>query len=230
VEGLRRDFGTVVGVSATFAMNGGYRGVVQIAPALPLGRDGVHLRWADRALRGYDGFFRGLEAAAGRPIAYRWRALRFVFARSLNRRTPAAWAHDWTVTYNVNGGINDTFERVDTTLFHEIFHLNDAAHGDWSPRVLEPLYTRIVARCGARTACLTPYAPNTLRVRGGTYYAFQPGNDVREYAAELAVRYYLEQSGRWRGRPFKCGPPENARAWALFVHEFFAGIDRTPSC
>lgn len=71
----------------------------------------------------------------------------------------------------------------------------------------------------------------------GTYYAFQPnnGNGVHEYAAELAVRYYKEQAEMLRAkrlaRPaFKCGPPENARAWKALVDEFFGGRDLVPTC
>ncbi len=74
-------------------------------------------------------------------------------------------------------------------------------------------------------------------VRGGTYYAFQPGNGeaVHEYAAELALRWYLEQRTVRRGdklrRPaFKCGPPENRRAWDALVAEFFGGADAVPAC
>jgi hypothetical protein len=29
---------------------------------------------------------------------------------------------------------------------------------------------------------------------------------------------------------FKCGPPENARAWQALVAEFFAGRDLVPAC
>ena len=47
----------------------------------------------------------------------------------------------------------------------------------------------IERRCGVRTACLAPYAPTATIVRRGTYYAFQPGNDVREYARQRLRRY-----------------------------------------
>jgi hypothetical protein len=74
-------------------------------------------------------------------------------------------------------------------------------------------------------------------VRGGTYYAFQPNNGavVHEYAAELAVRYWKEQSemlakGKLARKAFKCGPAENARSWRALVDEFFAGVDRVPTC
>jgi hypothetical protein len=31
-------------------------------------------------------------------------------------------------------------------------------------------------------------------------------------------------------RAFKCGPPENARAWQAVVSEFFDGRDLVPPC
>ena len=74
-------------------------------------------------------------------------------------------------------------------------------------------------------------------VRGGTYYAFQPNNGdaVHEYAAELALRYYRENRASMREEAlkkpgFKCGPPENLRAWSALSAEFFGGVDRTPTC
>jgi hypothetical protein len=72
-------------------------------------------------------------------------------------------------------------------------------------------------------------------VRRGTYCAFQPGNDVHEYAAEVALRRYMEQRAIVRAerpvRPaFKCGPPESRRAWAAVVDEFFGGVDLVPGC
>lgn len=52
-------------------------------------------------------------------------------------------------------------------------------------------------------------------------------------AAELAVRYFKEQSEmlaaqRLARRAFKCGPAENARAWRALIDEFFAGRDLVP--
>jgi hypothetical protein len=125
-------------------------------------------------------------------------------------------------------------DAVRETLFHEIFHLNDQAHGDWSARGLAPIFDAVVAKCGARSECLAPYAPNTTKVRGGTYYAFYPGNGVGEYAAELALRYYKEHRAVFHKTPFgaafKCGPAENAQAWKAIADEFFGAIDRTPPC
>ena len=99
------------------------------------------------------------------------------------------------------------------------------------------MFEAVVRKCGTTSACLAPYSPNGTIVRGGTYYSFQPGNGVREYAAELGLRYYREQRaalGLVKPAPklarFKCGPPENARAWALLRDELFAGIDVVPPC
>ena len=87
-------------------------------------------------------------------------------------------------------------------------------------------------------ACSTISVPlNDMMVRGGTFYAFQQnnGDTVHEYAAELAVRYFKEQSewlatGKLTRKAFKCGPPENGRAWSSLVSEFFAGRDLVPPC
>ncbi|MBC7975211.1 MAG: hypothetical protein H7138_09515 [Myxococcales bacterium] len=109
--------------------------------------------------------------------------------------------------------------------------------GDWSGTQLRADYDAITQRCGTEIGCLTPYAPNNTRVRGGTYYAFQRknGDAVHEYAAELAVRYWKEQremraAGKLSRPAFKCGPPENRRAWHALVAEFFAGRDLVPDC
>ena len=121
--------------------------------------------------------------------------------------------------------------------FHEVFHLNEGDRDDWSRRMLGPIVDKIVAKCGVSRVCLKPYAPHSLTVRGGTYYAFQPNNGdmAREYAAELAKRYLIEQGHALRnevypGGWFKCALSENARAMALLADEFFAGFDATPSC
>ena len=97
------------------------------------------------------------------------------------------------------------------------------------------MHDAIVKRCGTATACLAPYAPSSTIVRGSTYYAFHPANTVEEYAAELALRYYREERAALRKEalgapPFKCGPPENARAWRALVDEFFAGADHVGPC
>ncbi|MGO8994043.1 MAG: hypothetical protein ACLQVI_11995 [Polyangiaceae bacterium] len=214
-------------------MDGGYRGTVQLVPALPVGADRKHLVWVASALRDFDDFF-AVMATHG-TLRYRWRGLVLRFFRSVGKTTPNAFASDWSVAYNVNGSIDTSATATRETLFHEIFHLDDEDHGDWSPEHLAVLRDAIVRRCGARTACLAPYAPTSTIVRRGTYYAFQPGNDVREYAAEVALRWYREQRAIVRGeplegRPFKCGPEENRRAWEAIDAEFFGGVDLVPAC
>ena len=235
---LYRDTGDVAGVGPPELMDGGYRGQIRLVPQLPLGGYRKHLVWTDQAMRAIDAWFTALYDGTKLSPSYRWTALRFRFVRSVKKRTPSAYAFDWTIEYNVEGSLLTSADGVRETLFHELFHLNDEDHKDWSAKTLQTDYDAIVAKCGIKASCLAPYAPNTTKVRAtGTYYAFQPnnGNGVHEYAAELAVRYFKEQSEMLRAgklaRPaFKCGPAENARAWQAFVDEFFAGRDLVPAC
>lgn len=249
---LYRASGDVAGVGPDEIMDGGYRGKIHLVPELPIGKYRTHLAWVADSLRSIDGLFQKLFGTAPAP-AYRWRALQLRFVRSVGKRTPSAYALGWIVEYNVEGSLLTSFAGVRETLFHEIFHSNDAAHGGWSSKALRKDYDAILAKCGldakpgaggAREVkpreanrCLAPYAPNDTVVRGGLYYAFQQdnGDPVHEYAAELAVRYWKEQSemlaaGKLSRRPFKCGPPENGRSWKALIGEFFAGRDLTPPC
>lgn len=235
---LFQSTGDVAGMGAEEELDGGFRGVIRLVPQLPINGYRKHLLWISRGATATDQFFDRLFAEQPKP-SYRWRALQFRFVRSLVKHRPSAYANDWTITYNVEGSLNLSEKAVRETLFHEIYHLNDDAHGDWSARHLGKDYRAILEKCGARPtlACLAPYAPNDTLVRGGTYYAFQQnnGNTVHEYAAELAVRYFKEQSemlskGKLSRRAFKCGPAENARAWSALLREFFAGRDLTPPC
>ena len=64
-----------------------------------------------------------------------------------------------------------------------------------------------------KAKCLAPFAPNDTKVRAtGTYYAFQPNNGdaVHEYAAELAVRYFKEQTRDGRARQAARAPRSSA--------------------
>jgi hypothetical protein len=225
--------GTVADVLPEETFDGGYRGMVHLVPAVPTGADRKHLEWVVAALSDFDAFFAGLSAH-GQP-RYRWQRLTLRFFRSVGKTTPNAFAQGWTVAYNVNGSIDTNPTQSRETLFHEIFHLDDADHGDWSAANLTALQDAIRRKCGARTACLAPYAPTSTIVRNGTYYAFQPGNDVHEYAAEIAIRYYREQRAILRGehpiRPaYKCGPPANKQAWDALAKEFFGGVDLVGAC
>ena len=233
---LYRELGDVAGVGPEEIMDGGYRGKIHLVPQLPSGKYRKHLAWVVAARRSIDAFFTELFDGHA-PPAYRWRAITLRFVRSINKRTPSAYAYGWLIEYNVEGSLMTSEARVTETLFHELFHNNDAHHKGWSARTLQADYDAIVKKCGTKVRCLAPYAPNTTKVRGGTYYAFQPnnGNGVHEYGAELAVRYWKEQrammtTGKLAGVAFKCGPPENARAWKALVDEFFAGRDLTPPC
>ena len=230
--------GDVAGVGPEEVMDGGFRGTIKLVPQLPIHGYRKHLVWVADGSQSIDRFFDSLFAGQPKP-SYRWHALQFRFVRSLVKHRPSAYAFAWTIEYNVEGSLNTSAKSVRETLFHELFHLNDEAHGDWSAAQLGADYRAILKKCGARPtlACFSPYAPNDTRVRGGTYYAFQQNNGetVHEYAAELAVRYFKEQSemlgkGRLSRRAFKCGPAENARAWRALVSEFFADRDLVPAC
>ena len=229
-SGLYSASGTVMGVLPEQDFDGGYRGKLHLIPHLPIGVDRKHLEWAAGALLDFDSFFTSL---GGKP-RYRWRALDFRFFESVKRRTPSAYAVEWAVAYNVSGSLFGSEAGVRGTLFHEVFHLNDQAHGNWSERALSPIYDRIVKKCGVAVKCLEPYTPDSIKVRGGTYYDFQPGNGVGEYAADIARRYYTEHRALLKKEktvtPFKCGNADNAKAWGLVVEEFFGGVDLVPAC
>lgn len=230
------------GVEAAHTMDGGYRGMIRIEPAVPVNGDRKHIEWIALAMRDLDQFWTDLDKLGGTRATkrYRFRPITLRFMRSMNgKRTPSAYAHDWTVAWNLEGSLHTSADAVRETLVHEIFHLNDRAHaatseGWWSSLTLSKDYEAIAKKCGTAIGCLTPFTPNGTIVRGGTYYSFQPGNGVVEYAAELALRYYREQRAVLRKlpreKPFKCGPPENARAWEAMRDEFFGGVDAVPPC
>lgn len=231
--------GSVAGLEPKRTMNGGWRGFIQLVPERPIGRHRRHLGYLVAAARDFETFFSSIKKNAPNPVRFYYRHLAYKFLRSVNRTTPSAYAKGWSVAYNVSGSLHRNAKAVRETMFHEIFHLNDRKHKDWSERALGQTFAAILKRCNRSgrlsTPCLQPYAPGTTMVRGGTYYAFQPGNGVWEYAAELATRYFNEHwtllSGRrLRKRPFKCGPKENQKSWQLFAEEFFGGVDRIPDC
>lgn len=239
VTTLYDEAGVVVGVEARHTMDGGWRGNIELVPEPPLGRHRRHVAWLVPAFRDYARFFAGLEERGQKKASFRYAPIRLRFFRSVGRTTPSAYASGWTVAYNVSGSLHTTPDAVRETMFHETFHLNDRAHGRWSEKALTRPFEAILARCSQggklSTPCLKPYAPNETMVRGGTYYAFQPGNGVWEYAAELAIRYYREHrrvlaDQQLTAKAFKCGPAPNAETWQLLVDEFFGGIDLVPPC
>ncbi len=235
---LYDQYGDIVGVEEEHFMNGGFRGTLHIVPAWPTGPGELkHLHWVLGLRRELAAFEAAMNAKSVAPIRYRHRAIAWKFLRSVKRKTPSAYASNWEVGYNLDGSLNTSQTAVRDLLVHEIFHLNDQGHGGWSLRTLAPVVSSIFARCKTDLACLKPYAPTTLKVRGGTYYAFQPnnGNMAAEYAAELAARFFLEQRSAMRSEPFapgafKCKTPENAHAWRALSEEFFGGVDLVAGC
>jgi hypothetical protein len=233
---LYRATGDLAAVGVDEIMDGGYRGKIHLVPQLPTGSYRQHLVWVAAAMTSIDKFF--ANQLGNQAPSYRWRALAFKFVRSVKKRTPSAYATTWAIVYNVEGSLLKSEIGVRETLFHEIFHLNDEDHADWSHKTLANDYDAIVAKCGEKVRCYAPYAPNDTKVIAtGAYYAFQKnnGDPVHEYAAELAVRYFKEQTEmqtkKKLGRPaFKCGSAENARSWKSLVDEFFGGRDLVPEC
>lgn len=231
---LYNRFGILAGTDTDHVMNGGYRGMLHLVPAPPVGADRRHIAWVLAASNDFEAFFSGLEQRGASAVHYRWHPITLRYMRSVNARTPSAYALDWDIAYNLSGSLHVSADAVRETMFHEIFHLNDGAHHEWSITALGLVFDSIVRKCGVVTACLTPFSPNSTMVKNGTYYSFQPGNGVREYAAELAVRYFREHRAILRKETplarFKCGPSSNARAWELFAQEFFGGFDLVPAC
>lgn len=217
-------------------MDGGFRGRIHIVPTPPVGVDRKYLDWVYRAYEKMATWQASFREKEGTSPNYRMTPITLKFFVSEQRTTPSAYAIDWSIAFNLRGSLLQTETGVHETFVHETFHLNDQAHGDWSSRTMTELYRGIRNRCGTKSACFAPYSPGTTVVRGGTYYAFHADNDVREYAAELMVRFYKEADLAFRGASspksakFKCGPVENARAWEGFVNEFFGGKDPVPGC
>lgn len=225
--------GVVAGLLPAQRMDGAYRGILHLVPELPVHENRHHLGWLSSSLQQIDAFYGTLREKSP-SVRYRSKPTAVRFFRSVKRRTPSATALDWIISYNVAGSLFKDERRVRETLVHEIFHLNDQQRSGWSRRVLAKVYRAIVEKCGTDKKCLKPYTPDELVVIGGTYYAFMPDNGVAEYAADLAKRYYIEQTAQLRGQPvqhpFKCQTLENGEAWRLLVHEFYGGVDHVPPC
>lgn len=204
-------------------------------PALPVGDDRQHLAWIIASFERYDEVFSTLAAQAPAPIDFRLRPDAFVFFRTETRTYPSAWGQGGVVGYNLDGPLHTSERDVLETLFHELFHLNDERRGGWSASVLGDVFEAIVSRCGGDHECLGSFAPGDTCVPDGTYYPFdERTRDVREYGAELALRYYLEHEAILRGLPleppFKCGSDENRAVWERLVHDFFGGLDLSRDC
>jgi hypothetical protein len=237
---LYASYGVLAALEHEHTEQMGWRGTIHLVPEAPVGKYRTHLEWLLASVRDFDRVFKTLDPEGGHPPRYRFRPVVLRFMRSVGRTTPSgtAAANRWEVSYNVVGSLNTSADAVRELLFHELFHRNDADADGWSTRVLDPIYRAVLGKCRSHTnmSCLAAYTPTSTTVRGGTYYAFQPAdyNPVLEYAAELAVRWYREARAVVLKRPlgpaFKCGPPENARAWEAMTREFFGGVDLVPAC
>lgn len=228
--------GTMTGVETKGSIKG-YGGVaIEVVPALPIGEDRRHLVWADASLAEFSAFVEALSPHAHAPVAFQVRPRALRFFRTREPSYPSAYGADGVVGYNLAGPLFTERETAHETLFHELFHLEDERQGNWSSTALVPVFDRIVERCGDDHECLTPYSPHDTVVPGGTYYPFDSRTrDVREYAAELALRYYREHrvlltGGTLDQSSFKCATEENRLAWSELVETFFGGADLAPDC
>lgn len=250
-------FGNVAGLHLPETMEGGWRGIVKIVPALPVGKNRKHLRDVNASFDDYGEFIKWLSSSAKKPVKFRISSIAFKFFKTPGKRTPSASAWKWTINYNLFGSLLLNLEGIRETLYHELFHLNDAQHQNWSEKKLLKTYNFILEKCkkymvkGNRQGekyqkCLRPYSPyKTTVLKDNVFYAFHRDSDVGEYGAELAVRFYVEHRailkkltpgeqkkilGSSAPGHFKCGPKENAYAWNLLRDEFFGGVDQTPPC
>lgn len=250
-------FGNVAGVRPEQTVDGGWRGILKMIPRLPVGRKHRHLAGVLASFKEYEMFFKWLSEKGKKHPNFRITNISFKFYVTPGRKTPSASAWKWNIAYNLNGSLLKNMDGIRETLYHELFHLNDAVHNNWSERKLRVTYDSILAKCrkyrvrGNRQSrryqkCLLPYAPyKTTVLKDNVFYAFHPESDAGEYAAELAVRYYLEHRAILKKLPehkhkktlgysargnFKCGPKENLLVWNLIRDEFFGGNDLTPPC
>jgi hypothetical protein len=234
---LHESLGVTVDVLPAETFDCGDFGQIRLVPALPAGGYRKNLRFAVDALAEYDAFFGDLHVTPHRvTFVYRayLRTLRFYL--SVGDTMPLGFSRKDTIALNVNSANVTSPQSVRQTLFHEIFLLDQPWHPRWSADNLGQIYSDIRRRCGTDRACLAPYGASSFTVlRDGTYWAFHSSDDPSEYAAEVAVRWYLEQYALLRHEPplapaFKCGPEQNRLAWDAIVEEFFGGFDLVPAC
>ncbi len=233
---LHRATDTLLGIDSRAAIDGYAGEEVSLFPALPLGDDRHHLAWLHASLGAYSSFVDALAPHASRLVTFEPRPQAIRFFRTAEPTYPSAFCIDGVISYNLNGPLHERPRDVHETLFHELFHVNDGRRGGWSSSALQGVFDTILERCGEEHDCFGPFAPHDTVVPQGTYYAFdQRTRDVREYGAELALRYLVEHEpllagGEPKLPPFKCVTPENRIAWNLLVDEFFGGADLSPDC
>lgn len=231
---LYEETGSLAGLLPEETNEDGKGHKIKLKPARPIGKNKVHLDWILDAMREYARFFREIDKHKKSPIVMQDRPLDFRFFYTEEGGTPSAFAVGRNIGYNLNGTVNVHDEAVRDTLFHEIFHLNDVWQDNFSARMLAPIEGRILATCKGNVKCLSQYAPTDTTMNGKPY-AFIDGGSGKEYAAELALRYFREQRLMIDGKPlpipaFKCGPAENKEAMQLMIDAFFGGVDLVPGC
>lgn len=224
--------GALPGLERSRDIDAAHLGRLPVEPVVPVGDYRRHLVWLRDALFDIDRTFADVARRSPRAVMFRTRPYGFRFFRTAERSYPSAYASNGVIGYNVEGPLHESSESVAATLLHEVFHLNDEGHGHWSSVALRPIFERIVRTCGDDHDCLTPYAPSDDLTDGGTYYPFDSRTrDVREYGAELALRWFHDvRSPAPASTAFKCKTPENAAAWRALVDEFFGGFDPNPEC
>ena len=222
--------GTLPGLEKARDIDAAHLGRLPVVPVVPMGEYRRHLVWVRDALTDIEKTFADVARKAPRAVMFRTRPYGFRFFKTQERSYPSAYAFEGIIGYNVEGPLHDSAESVTSTLLHEVFHLNDEGRGMWTTRVLAPIFEHIVAVCGDDHECLTPYAPSDDLTEGGTYYPFDSRTrDVREYGAELALRWFREVREP-SATPFKCVAAENEIAWQSLVEEFFGGFDPAAPC
>jgi hypothetical protein len=227
--------GALPGVDTTES-HGTYGGEqIPTRPALPVGDDRQHLEWILASFDRYEEVFTALAAHATSPIDFRLRPEAFGFFRTDTPAYPSAWGQAGVVGYNLDGPLHTSARDVLETLFHELFHLNDERRGGWSASVLGDIFEQIVRHCRDDHECLGDFAPHDTLVPDGTYYPFdRKTRDVREYGAELALRWFREHEAIVQGTPleppFKCRSEENRVAWERIAQDFFGGLDLSRDC
>lgn len=226
----------LVGVAGRSTIEG-YKGQqVELVPALPLGDERHHLAWLRASLASFDGFVDAIAARAQKPVTFTTHPKAFLFFRTRQPSYPSAFFENDAIAYNLDGPLHGSAKSVRETLFHELFHLNDHRPTLWSIGTLSATFEAIVEKCEGDHACFARYSPFDTVVPDGTYYPFdRRTRDVREYGAELALRYFLEHEvilagGPPRLPPFKCLAEENRAVWEALADSFFGGVDLSPPC
>ena len=149
-------------------MDGGFRGKIHLVPEPPIGKYRKHLEWVSAAAGSLDDFFtKQFDGKRSRTIAGATSRFASCARSASTRRAPTRdlGANDvWTIEYNVEGSLLTSETGVRETIVHELFHINDEAHKDWSQHTLANDFNAIVKKCG--TKVVVPRAVRAERHEG----------------------------------------------------------------